>query len=181
MVPPKDLEPPTPKILIADDSRFQLVLLTRALEARGFQVLTVEDGMQANRLALRAQPNAIILDLSMPGSSRLEVLKRLKRSQKTEFIPVLVLTANSDAAARESAISLGAQEYLNKPADLDELTRILLNMVKAGSSEKVEPKPQESASRGTNAPKEIAPGSPPKAARRWGQILHEVANEITNK
>jgi CheY-like chemotaxis protein len=166
-----------PKILIAEDSRFQLVLLTKALEARGFQVLSVEDGMQASRLALRAQPDAIILDLSMPGGSGLEVLKRLRRSVKTRSIPVLVLTGSSETAARETAISLGAQEFLNKPADLDELARILSNVVKAANSEKVKQELPRSPQPARDAPEALATGSGAKAARSWTQILHEVANE----
>jgi CheY-like chemotaxis protein len=79
------------KILVADDSRFQVALLTAALEQRGFEVVVALDGMQAGMVALRTSPDAIVLDINMPGGSGIEVLKRLKRSTKTQRIPVVVV------------------------------------------------------------------------------------------
>jgi CheY-like chemotaxis protein len=79
------------KILVADDSRFQVALLTAALEQRGFEVVVALDAMQAGMVALRTSPDAIVLDINMPGGSGIEVLKRLKRSTKTQRIPVVVV------------------------------------------------------------------------------------------
>ena len=110
-----------PTILIADDSRFHQMLLKRALEEKGFQLIVAEDGLHATMLAQRAQPDAIVLDLNMPGGSGVEVLQRLKRSAKTKSISVVIVTANADPATKDMAISIGASEFLQKPVSLDEL------------------------------------------------------------
>lgn len=65
------------KILIADDSRFQVAMLTKALEENGFEVVCAVDALQAWMTALRAVPDAIVLDINMPGGSGIEVLRRL--------------------------------------------------------------------------------------------------------
>ena len=74
-----------PKILVADDSRFQVTLLTKALQEKGFEVVAAQDAMQAGMVALRSAPDAIVLDINMPGGSGIEVLKRLRQSTKTSL------------------------------------------------------------------------------------------------
>jgi twitching motility two-component system response regulator PilH len=83
------------KVLIADDSRVQVFLVKTALEQKGFQVIVAMDAMQAGMTALRNAPDAIILDINMPGGSGLEVLKRLRMSTKTQLIPVIVVAGVS--------------------------------------------------------------------------------------
>ncbi len=70
------------KILIADDSRFQVALLSKALEESGFEVLCALDALQAWMIALRSAPDAIVLDINMPGGSGIEVLRKLRISTK---------------------------------------------------------------------------------------------------
>jgi CheY-like chemotaxis protein len=117
------------RILIADDSRFQVSLVRRALESTGFEVVVAEDAMQAGMFALRTVPDAIILDLSMPGGSGVEVLKRLKRSAKTKNIPVIIVTASEDADLREVAKQVGAADFFRKPVNLEQLARTLSDLV----------------------------------------------------
>jgi CheY-like chemotaxis protein len=117
------------RILIADDSRFQVSLVRRALESTGFEVVVAEDAMQAGMFALRTVPDAIILDLSMPGGSGVEVLKRLKRSAKTKNIPVIIVTASEDADLREVAKQVGAADFFHKPVNLEQLARTLSDLV----------------------------------------------------
>jgi CheY-like chemotaxis protein len=163
-----------PKILIADDSRFHLALLTSSLESKGFEVLAAQDGLQASMLALRTQPNAIILDLSMPGGSGLEVLRRLKRSAKTKSIPVIVVTADSEPSTREYATLLGAVEFLNKPVDLDQLARRLFALTNGPTSADQNAKSAKAATCeptfGANPPSKI----PAKPSRSWQQIVDDV-------
>ena len=113
------------KILVVDDSRFQLTLLTRSLQEKGFEVVSAQDVMQASMIALRAAPDAIVLDINMPGGSGIDVLKRLKRSTKTQNIPVIVVSGNEDSDVRQVALQLGVVEFLMKPVDLDQLGTIL--------------------------------------------------------
>ncbi len=167
-----------PKILIADDSRFHLTLIDRELKARGFEVIAAEDGLQASRLALRAQPDAIVLDLNMPGGSGLEVLKRLNRSAKTKSIPVVVLTANTEPAVRETAMSLGVSEFLQKPVNLDQLVRQLSELVKFMNSAGDVPEAVHVAPSPISEPeKALSKGAPPKPPRTWREILRDLAED----
>ena len=117
------------KILVADDSRFQVALLKAGLEDKGFEVVVAEDAMRAGMLALRTAPDAIVLDINMPGGSGLEVLRRLRRSSKTQHIPVVVVSGSIDAGVREVATKLGVVDFFTKPVDLDQLAKALAGLL----------------------------------------------------
>lgn len=119
------------KILVADDSRFQLTLLSSALRQKGFEVVVAEDALQAGMLALRAAPDAMVLDINMPGGTGIEVLKRLRRSTKTRHIPVIVVSGSDDSDVRQTAMELGVVEFLSKPVDLDQLGKKLSDLLSA--------------------------------------------------
>jgi twitching motility two-component system response regulator PilH len=118
-----------PKILVADDSRFQVTLLTKALQDKGFEVVAAQDAMQAGMVALRTAPDAIVLDINMPGGSGIEVLKRLRRSTKTQLIPVVVVSGSDDPGVRQIAMELGVADFLTKPVDLDQLCKTLSDLL----------------------------------------------------
>ncbi len=117
------------KILVADDSHFQVTLLTRALQQKGFEVVVAQDALQAGMVALRTAPNAIILDINMPGGSGIEVLKRLRRSTKTQRIPVVVVSGSGDSDVRQVASELGVAHFLSKPVNLDQLWSALSDLL----------------------------------------------------
>jgi CheY-like chemotaxis protein len=120
------------KILVADDSRFQVTLLTRALQEKGFEVVAAQDALQAGIVALRTAPDAIVLDINMPGGSGIEVLKRLRHSTKTRSIPVVVVSGSGDSDVRQVAMELGATDFLPKPVDLDQLFKVLSSLLSTG-------------------------------------------------
>jgi DNA-binding response OmpR family regulator len=166
-----------PTILIADDSRFQQILLKRALEEKGFQLIVAEDGLHATMLAQRAQPDAIVLDLNMPGGSGVEVLKRLKRSAKTKSIPVVIVTANADPATKDMATSIGASEFLQKPVNLDELVLKISDLLNLPTSAKQTAKSGVSVPLpGPAAPERSSEGLP-KQLRSWREILSDFAEK----
>jgi DNA-binding response OmpR family regulator len=109
------------KVLIADDDRVLTHLLTVKLRAKGCEVLVVADAMQVLMAAMRAQPDAIVLDHQMPAGTGLEALRKLKQSSKTAHIPVLVLSGTKDGAVQQEVRSLGADEFLSKPVEPDAL------------------------------------------------------------
>ena len=74
---------------------------------------------------MRVAPDAIVLDINMPGGSGIEVLKRLKRSTKTHRIPIVVVSGSDDPEVRQAAMELGVTDFLTKPVDLDQLCKIL--------------------------------------------------------
>jgi CheY-like chemotaxis protein len=121
-----------PRILIADDSRFQIDLLSRSLEQQGFEVASALDALQAWMTALRASPDAIVLDINMPAGSGIEVLKRLKGSAKTRHIPVVVVSGNSEPAIEERAKRVGAAAFFHKPVDPVDLCDTLAFLLSKG-------------------------------------------------
>lgn len=173
-------------ILIADDSRFQLAVLTGALEARGFKVVTAEDGLQASMIALRTKPDAIVLDISMPGGSGLEVVRRLKRSTKTREIPVVIVTADSGSSARETALSLGASEFFSKPIKMDELAVRLSELCPQPISPQGAPQVRASTPPSLLGPEvnvaqasdlRLTPATTSKPLRSWREILQDVTDQ----
>jgi CheY-like chemotaxis protein len=120
---------PKMKILIADDSRVHVHLLTGWLQDRGFEVVEALDAVQAWMKGLRSQPNLIVLDLNMPGGSGIDVLKRLKTSVKTKHIPVLVVSGNSGLEIRDLVRRLGAADLLEKPLDQEQFCTAVAGLV----------------------------------------------------
>ena len=108
------------KILVVDDERAVRESLRRALELEGYQVELAEDGEAAlQRVAGPAAPDAVILDVLMPGIDGLEVCRRLRADDNP--VPVLMLTARAEVDSRVAGLDAGADDYLSKPFALAEL------------------------------------------------------------
>jgi two-component system response regulator MprA len=108
------------KILVVDDERAVRDSLRRALELEGYEIELAEDGRQAlERLEAEAQPDALILDVLMPGPDGLEVCRRLRRTGSR--VPVLMLTARDEVENRVAGLDAGADDYVTKPFALEEL------------------------------------------------------------
>lgn len=120
-------------ILIADDSRFQLQLMSDHLTSKGHRVSTAVDALQAFTLAVRLVPDAIVLDINMPAGSGVEVLKRLRISQKTQHIPVVVVSGSNEVGIESLIKSMGAVDFYRKPVDLDQLAGCLARITGAPS------------------------------------------------
>ena len=107
-------------ILVVDDERAVRDSLRRALELDGYRVELAEDGEQAlRRLDLEPAPDAVILDVLMPGADGLEVCRRLRAAGNG--VPVLMLTARAEIDSRVAGLDAGADDYLPKPFALAEL------------------------------------------------------------
>ncbi len=105
------------RILVADDDPVTSKLVCAMVRGMGHVPMPAFDAVQSFMLALRApQPDAIILDLSMPGGTGMGVLDKLKSSTKTAEIPVVVLSGTTDPNARQAALVAGAVAFLAKPA-----------------------------------------------------------------
>ncbi|HEU4972142.1 MAG TPA: response regulator transcription factor [Gaiellaceae bacterium] len=108
------------RILVVDDERAVRESLRRALELEGYQVELAEDGEVAlQRVAGPAAPDAVILDVLMPGIDGLEVCRRLRADDNP--VPVLMLTARAEVDSRVAGLDAGADDYLPKPFALAEL------------------------------------------------------------
>jgi two-component system response regulator MprA len=107
------------RILIADDEPAVRSSLERALELEGYQVELAVDGPDAIDQTRRREPDALILDVSMPGVDGLEVCRRLRSDGLR--LPILMLTAREEVTDRVAGLDAGADDYLTKPFALDEL------------------------------------------------------------
>ena len=105
------------KVLIADDSRFQRTILASLLTPRKCEIFFAVDAMQTFTMALRSSPDLILLDINMPGGTGIEVLKRLRVSNRTQQIPVIVISSEQSPATESTARELGAVDFLHKPVD----------------------------------------------------------------
>ena len=110
-----------PKVLIADDSRFQRETLASFLLPKKFEVIFAVDALQTFMVALRSAPDLILLDINMPGGTGIEVLKRLRGSNKTQQIPVIVVSGEEKFTTETTARELGAVDFLHKPVDEQQL------------------------------------------------------------
>lgn len=116
------------RILLAEDDELLGGGLRAGLDQRGFQVDWVRDGVAAERELLSAQHQAVVLDIGLPRQDGLAVLKAVRaRGVDT---PVLVLTARDAVAQRIEGLNLGADDYVVKPVDLDELAARLHALVR---------------------------------------------------
>jgi two-component system response regulator MprA len=108
------------KVLVVDDERAVRDSLRRALELEGYDVELAADGAEAlYRLESNGQPDALILDVLMPGVDGLEVSRRLRSKGNT--VPILMLTARAEVESRVAGLDAGADDYLAKPFALEEL------------------------------------------------------------
>lgn len=107
------------KILLVEDDFDLSGALVRVLVRRGFEVISCGDGMEALNLAKHHNFAAILLDLSIPGIDGLRVLQRLRDADNTT--PIMILTARGAVGDRVVGLNAGADDYLAKPFDLDEL------------------------------------------------------------
>jgi DNA-binding response OmpR family regulator len=119
------------KLLIADDDRVLTHLLSSRLRTKGWTVTVAADAMQTMMFAMRTQPDAILLDINMPGGTGIEALRKLKASVKTSPIPVVVLSGSIDPADEPMVRALGAEGFMQKPADIDALHALLAGLTGA--------------------------------------------------
>jgi len=127
------------RILVVDDERAVRDSLRRALELEGYQIELAGDGREAlYRLDGDVQPDAVILDVLMPGLDGLEVCRRLRATGNS--VPVLMLTARDAVENRVEGLDAGADDYVTKPFALEELlarVRALIRRTADGADEKL--------------------------------------------
>jgi CheY-like chemotaxis protein len=111
-----------PLVLMIDDSEDQLDVYALVLQEY-YRVLLAGSGVKGLQMAQAERPDAIVCDLAMPGIDGWEVCRRLSAHSATAAIPVLILTATSDADLAENAAFLGVKAVLTKPCQLEKLRR----------------------------------------------------------
>src|ERR1022692_4533428 len=118
-------------VLVVDDEEQNRSLLRDPLEARGYEIAEAENGLQALEKVAARPPDVILLDLMMPKMDGFEVCRRLKKDLKTAHIPILIVTALSERKERLMGIEAGANDFLNKPIDMQDVILRVGNAVYA--------------------------------------------------
>jgi signal transduction histidine kinase len=109
------------KILIADDNPDNVELLRKRLISQGYETLTAFDGEEALQAILKDSPDLLILDVMMPRMDGYEVLRRLKQEEEYRNLPVILLTAKKDIPDKLKGLDIGADDYITKPFNPQEL------------------------------------------------------------
>jgi two-component system phosphate regulon response regulator PhoB len=124
----------TNRVLVVDDEADIAELLTYNFQEAGYEVLAATDGMAAVSAAQRWLPEAIVLDLNLPGLDGFAVCEMLRVLPSTRDIPILMLTAFASEESRAVGLKLGANEYLTKPfSPRDVVTRVRELMRQSGA------------------------------------------------
>jgi DNA-binding response OmpR family regulator len=121
-------------LVVADDDPDILRLLERRLSRRGYEVLTAGDGRAALEVIRRTTPDAVVIDRVMPAMSGEEVCAALKEDERTAAIPVVLLSAQATEREIVEGFGVGADDYLTKPFDLEELDERLRRLIAATRS-----------------------------------------------
>lgn len=117
-------------VLIVDDNRLSRVELASMVESLGHRALTAESGLEGIRLAREAQPALVLLDLVMPDIDGFKVASAIKAQPR--FVPVILLTAQSDIESKRRGQLAGADDFLSKPVILPELQIRIAAMLRIG-------------------------------------------------
>ncbi|MEO8069934.1 MAG: response regulator [Acidobacteriota bacterium] len=118
------------RILIVDDSSQNRALFEVMLEPEGFEVLSAASGEEALAMVARQPPDLILLDVVMPGIDGYEVADRLKNDPATRHIPIIMITALDNGAARLLGLSAGVENFLTSPVDRAELCVRVRNLLR---------------------------------------------------
>jgi DNA-binding response OmpR family regulator len=112
-------------ILVCEDDRVMSLLISSHLMKAGAQVSVAYDAMQALMMTMRHVPDAVVLDISMPGGNGFDVLRRLKTSTRTCLVPVVVISGSIQPEQEVEAVKLGAVRFFRKPPPMEEVAKCL--------------------------------------------------------
>lgn len=125
-----------PLILIADDQKPTIMILERIFVREGYDVISVQNGLEALQKAQEEHPDLILLDVNMPVLNGFDALKQLRETPSIADIPVILVTALEDPNNVAKGINLGADDYIKKPFHPQELLARAISKIKASKLEK---------------------------------------------
>jgi DNA-binding response OmpR family regulator len=120
------------KILIVDDEAHIRLLIAQTLEEledQGVKILSAEDGEEALEIVKAEKPNLVFLDVMMPKLNGFDTCERIKKDMKMKEITIILLTAKGQDFDREQGRASGADQYITKPFDPDELLALARNVI----------------------------------------------------
>jgi CheY-like chemotaxis protein len=106
-----------PRVLVVDDDRATRILCTSVLQRDGFHVLEATNGQEGLELALDHAPDVVLLDISMPVLDGFGLAAALRADERTQDLPLIFVTAESDPLVKAKALETGAHGFITKPFD----------------------------------------------------------------
>jgi DNA-binding response OmpR family regulator len=120
----------TPKtLLLIDDEGVWLEAMEQALEAESYKVVTADSGKLALSKLLKVKPDLILSDVRMPDMNGYDLYEKIKAIPKLNKVPFIFMSALDDYDAKRVAKTIGADDYVVKPYDTDEIKRIILDLL----------------------------------------------------
>ena len=118
-----------PKIMVVEDSPTYLRNIENLLQSSGYEIITAVDGEEALEKAVQEKPGIIVLDVILPKKNGFQVCRQLKNSSGTQDIKILMVTSKSQESDRFWGLKQGADEYITKPFDENELVTAVANLL----------------------------------------------------
>lgn len=120
----------TKTVLCIEDNKINMLLISRVVEAAGYDLLRAEDGPRALQLLQEEQPDIILLDVNIPGIHGLDLARMIKEDERLASIPLIATTANVLVGDKERCLEAGCDEYLPKPLDIRRLREVIREHLK---------------------------------------------------
>lgn len=124
----------SPRVLVVDDDPQVLRLMRVNLELEGYDVVSAPDGEEALEAVLNERPDVVVCDVMMPGMDGLTVLRNLRSNPRTSKIPFVVVSAKAQRTDVKAALDMGADRYITKPFDPQELLDAVEHLVGGANS-----------------------------------------------
>lgn len=112
-------------VLAIEDNKVNMLLVSRVVEAEGYELLRAADGPEALELLKETRPDLILLDVNIPGINGLDLARMIKDDENLSSIPVVATTANVLVGDKERCLEAGCDEYLPKPLDIRRLREVM--------------------------------------------------------
>jgi twitching motility two-component system response regulator PilH len=120
---------PGQKILVVDDSWTELTMIATPLRNSGFEVVTAVDGDEAVEKVFKEHPHCIVLDVVLPKQSGYQLCRKLKSFEASRHIPIILLTSKNSPLDKSWGLRQGADLYMTKPFNADELVASVRRLV----------------------------------------------------
>lgn len=117
------------EVLVVEDDPESLEILARFLELEGFRVRRAENGADALKQILTSVPDLILSDVKMPKCDGYKLVRQIRSNPRTELLPIILITALDEKPDRIEGFRTGADAYITKPVDLDELKAVVENIL----------------------------------------------------
>ncbi len=117
-------------VLCIEDNKTNMLLVSRIVEAEGYQLVRAEDGPSALTVLEDLTPDLILLDVNIPGIHGLDLARMIKDDERLASIPLIATTANVLVGDKERCLEAGCDEYLPKPLDIRRLREVMREYVK---------------------------------------------------